>query len=278
MANAKHPQDLSGQTFGVLTVVRRVASARYWRNGISKWVCRCECGREVEVSSFNLVEGHRKSCGCKAMELTAKTLSTHGMTKTSIFQKWSSMIMRCKNPKAKNYYLYGGRGIKVCDRWLTFENFYADMGAEPSPHHSVDRINVNGDYEPKNCRWATREQQGRNKRNNRLITINGRTQCTAEWAEESGVSRNTIELRMKRGISGADLISPDPVLRPTSKNIMITYRGETKALTEWAAELNWPRSVFYTRLQQGKKGDALFAPRQIRRPSAWAKLPSGRSS
>lgn len=273
MANAKHTQDLTGQIFGVLTVVRRVTSARYWKKGISNWVCLCECGKDVEISSFNLVEGHRKSCGCVAMKLAAENLKTHGRTGTPTFKTWGSMLARCRDNKNTKYHNYGGRGISVCEHWHDFSNFYADMGERPSPKHSIDRIDVNGNYEPSNCRWATREQQGRNKRNNRLITINGRTQCTAEWAEESGVSRNTIELRMKRGISGADLISSAPVLRPTDRNIMITYRGETKALTEWAEEMNWPRSVFYNRLRQGKKGDALFAPRQVRRPSSQSKLP-----
>lgn len=119
-------------------------------------------------------------------------------TLTPEWRTWSAMRERCNTPSCRNYPDYGGRGISVCDRWDVFENFLADMGFRPSDNHSIDRIDPNGNYEPSNCRWATRKQQGRNKRNNRLLTVDGMTRTIAEWSELHGVKAGTINARVSR--------------------------------------------------------------------------------
>jgi hypothetical protein len=111
---------------------------------------------------------------------------------------WNSMMVRCRSTKSKRY---GGRGIKVCERWQTFENFYADMGPRPTENHSLDRINNEGNYEPSNCRWATWTQQARNKSNCHVLTVGSESFTIAEWAERTGIGKTTIRERIRRGWS-----------------------------------------------------------------------------
>jgi hypothetical protein len=126
----------------------------------------------------------------------------HGMFGTPEYICWSGMIQRCTNPNDRGYVNYGARGIMVCDPWrVSFENFFADMGTRPSPGHSIDRIDVNGNYEPSNCRWATAKEQLRNTRFNRMITARGKTMCLASWCDISPVSRSLIKARLKLGWS-----------------------------------------------------------------------------
>lgn len=124
----------------------------------------------------------------------------HGMRNTPEYQAWVSMIARTSNERWRDYHRYGGRGIRVCGRWReSFEAFYVDVGPRPSPEHSLDRIDVDGHYEPGNVRWATRVEQGRNKRNNRLVTSGGETASLAEWAARVGLRPGTIRMRLERG-------------------------------------------------------------------------------
>jgi hypothetical protein len=123
---------------------------------------------------------------------------SHGQSKTTTYNAWVAMRSRCYKRTDKYYSHYGGRGIRVCDRWLLFENFYTDMGPRPSPDHSLDRINNDGNYGPDNCRWATQAEQQRNRSNTVLITINGVTKCAADWADEMGMLRETLSRRMRR--------------------------------------------------------------------------------
>ena len=150
-----------GQRFGRLTAIKRIAG---------KWRCRCDCGKVVRVFRENLTSGHTRSCGCLARDVTARRNrdnARHGHCKnnqsTKIYRVWSSMLERCRSPQHHAYDRYGGRGITVCDRWLVFENFLADMGECPSGY-SLDRINNDGNYEPSNCRWATDSEQNKNRR------------------------------------------------------------------------------------------------------------------
>jgi len=115
---------------------------------------------------------------------------------------WINMKQRCQNPKSTHYQNYGGRGIRVCERWdRDFLAFVADMGERPSQNHTLDRIENNGDYEPTNCRWATRAEQGRNKRNNHLVTYQGVTKPTSAWAEQMGISGTLLRKRLEIGWS-----------------------------------------------------------------------------
>jgi hypothetical protein len=132
----------------------------------------------------------------------------HGLSDTPEHNIWLGIRKRCTNPADRVYPYYGGRGIKVCQRWDNFANFLADMGPRPSPQHSIDRYpNQDGDYEPNNCRWATRTEQMRNKSDNRLLTLGDETHCVAEWAERLGISVNTIRKRVYSGYTDEQALS-----------------------------------------------------------------------
>jgi hypothetical protein len=123
----------------------------------------------------------------------------HGMSNTKVYRAWRSMIRRCCNPKNEDYEFYGGRGITVAAEWMVFENFYKDMGEPPSPLHSLDRKEVDGNYEPDNCRWATHTEQQNNKRNNRKLTFNGETLSMSEWSRKLNLSKLLIRDRIESG-------------------------------------------------------------------------------
>lgn len=152
--------DLTGQRFGRWTVLSR---AEDYRRGIPQWSCRCDCGKAGVVRANILKAGESKSCGCLNREM--KRNYSHGLSQTRTYEAWKHMIQRCTNPHAKHFSYYGGRGITVCERWLSsFENFLADMGERP-PGLTLDRYPDNdGNYEPDNCRWATWTQQAANRR------------------------------------------------------------------------------------------------------------------
>jgi hypothetical protein len=185
------PMDLVGSKRGYLEIIAHDG----WRNGRHHYKCRCICGTECIRMRQHLQDGKQKSCGCMAPIISARANTTHGMTKRPAYRVWLGMKQRCGNALDKNY---GGRGIKVCERWMKFENFLADMG-EPLTGTQLDRINNSGDYEPGNCRWVTPSLNLRNRRVNRLITFNGETRCVTEWAEKVGLSRIVINNRLRRG-------------------------------------------------------------------------------
>lgn len=180
--------------------------------------CRYRCGRKgIEVRLSHLLSGNTKSCKCLVSEGAKKRNTTHGMSKTPTWHSWQGMMTRCYNANVIEYPDYGGRGIIVCDRWReSFENFLADMGIRPDDK-TLDRFpDKNGDYTPENCRWATQKEQGRNQRSNWLITFNGRTQCLSAWAEEVGISQESISRRIRHKgmtIEEALTIPPKPSTR-----------------------------------------------------------------
>lgn len=167
-------------------------------------LCECECGNKKWIMSCNLGLGlgRTRSCGCRRKDAQLENCRTHGQTNTAEYNTWCRIKARCLNPNSPRFSDYGGRGIKVCERWRdSFENFLEDMGERPSKEHSIDRIDVNGDYEPSNCRWATILEQGENRRSNIYLTYKGETHFIAEWARILGVTYATIYKRYKRGKS-----------------------------------------------------------------------------
>ncbi len=186
------------------------------RDGDGKpvWKLRCHCGVEFTARANNVLTGGTSSCGCvrrrSAAETGRRCNTTHGACKTPEYQTWDSMKDRCLNSTVRQYRNYGGRGIKVCERWLGengFRNFLADMGPRPSDKHSLDRINNDGDYEPGNCRWATWTEQSNNRCNNRRVTYQGREQSAAEWAREMGLPPRVVQGRLIRGWSVEDALT-----------------------------------------------------------------------
>jgi hypothetical protein len=154
--------NIVGKRFGRLVVLR---AARRMKSGKVLWYCECNCGGSTITMTSNLTSGHTQSCGCFMREQTSRARKTHGASGSVEHRTWKHIKMRCYNPKDISYKNYGGRGIIMCERWRhSAENFIADMGPKPSPKHSIDRINNDGNYEPSNCRWATRKQQNNNKR------------------------------------------------------------------------------------------------------------------
>lgn len=190
--------DITGMTFGALTVIKREGSIAVGTGVASAWLCKCDCGKTVTKPGFALRKSRGFiSCGCRKINPQL----THGMCRSAIYRRWHSMMKRCYSSSNPSFCNYGGRGISVCQRWHDFANFYADMGEPPFQGATLERINNDGNYEPENCRWATRADQSANKRNTVLITHNGVTKCLTNWARTIGLDRKTLEGRLKSGWS-----------------------------------------------------------------------------
>lgn len=198
-----------GMTFHDLTVIGPSRS-RLLKHGRHRfWKCRCKCGNKVWVDSGNLGK-NTKSCGCRRFLGNAKV---HGLTGSVEHNAWLALRDRCRNPRLKQFRDYGGRGIRVCERWdgpQGFVNFLAGMGPRPSRSHSLDRVDVNGNYEPGNCRWATHKEQSRNRRNTYAIAFNGETLCLSEWEERFGLSRGTLSNLRRNGWDIAKVLAIGP--------------------------------------------------------------------
>lgn len=160
--------------------------------------CMCTCGQKVEVMVTNIISGRTRSCGCLNDEARVANNTRHGGVGRSEYIVWRAMIRRCTDANHRGFRDYGGRGILICERWREFPNFLSDMGPRPSKEYSIDRYpNLDGNYEPGNCRWATRSQQARNRRNNHLISFNGLTLPLTDWSERTGLSESTIRARLR---------------------------------------------------------------------------------
>lgn len=190
-------KDLTGQRFGALFVVERAGSNA---SGKATWLCDCDCGKTIIVVGNKL--RRQKSCGCQRRaflsEFNKMTKTTHGMRYTRLYKIWRSMKNRCSCSSWEDYKNYGGRGITVCDEWKeSFESFRDWAFANGySDGLSIDRIDVNGNYEPSNCRWATVKQQANNTRSNLYLEFNGEVKTAKEWADELGLNYNTLYSRI----------------------------------------------------------------------------------
>ena len=188
---------IAGERYGRLVAVRQNGFIQYPSRKSVLWECVCDCGSVVTKPLSSLRSGYASSCGCLVKE--GGNRRTHGMSKTTEYHSWASMVSRCRCNRNTDYHLYGGRGIAVCERWIdSFENFISDMGMKPSKKHSIDRIDNNAGYSKENCRWATPAMQSRNKRNNRIIEFNGERKVIADWASDLGINFASLLERMEK--------------------------------------------------------------------------------
>lgn len=186
----------------------QVFFSRKNRPGYYRWHARfvCSCGKQFDALIQNVHDGKTTSCGCLSRRRKIGIASvTHGLSKTRTYKIWAHMRKRCTDKKHNRYWSYGGRGIVVCQRWESFENFLADMGECPAGR-SIDRINNDGNYEPSNCRWATYKQQNRNRSTNRILVIDGVALTIAEWAEKAGIPYHRVQLRANRGWTAKEAV------------------------------------------------------------------------
>jgi hypothetical protein len=200
--------ELAGEKYGRLTAISD--GGKRGKNGEVYWVFHCDCGNNHTARARSVIIGTTKSCGCLQKEM-AKGKAKHGHLSgyrhSPEYATWRAMLRRCKDIKFSDYYMYGGRGIKVCDRWNDFLLFLEDVGDRPEGM-TLDRFpNKDGDYEPGNVRWSTPKEQARNMRANRIIEFDGKKMCVAEWADALGIDQNTIRARLFNGWSGYRALS-----------------------------------------------------------------------
>ncbi len=221
---SKKITNLSGIRIGRLSVVERDMSKKtiYWK-------CVCDCGKKNSVQASRLIRRLTNSCGCINLEMR----TSHGMTKSREYACWQNIKARCYFKKHKSYPQYGGSGVKVCDRWInSFENFIHDMGKKPSKTHSIERINNKGDYEPSNCRWATRSEQDRNKSTNKYLEYKGLKLIESDWAKRLGISRCTLRDRLKIYKDFPDIVFFKGRLNAKAKLKIKAMDAMTKSLDE----------------------------------------------
>lgn len=187
-------KDLTGMVFGKLTVLRIGE-----KHGVNyHWICQCACGSEASIRGSALRHGEALSCGCLRKERAIKANTTHGKSKDGAYSSWQSMMHRCYDKSHDQYHRYGGNGVIVCDRWHDFSSFFEDMGSRPYGK-TIDRKNSEGNYEPNNCRWATKKEQANNRTNNKPISFNGREMNVRDWGDLLGIPWQTIYSRLRAG-------------------------------------------------------------------------------
>lgn len=199
--------NLTGKKYHKLTVLEYSHMERKY----SMWKCKCDCGNIVTIKGASVKCGNTKSCGCLGRGLKSVERNHHGHTsKYSKYNKeykiWRSMLHRCNNPNNKYYHIYGKKGIKVCERWYSYINFFKDMGPRPLPEYSLDRIDNNGNYSPENCRWANRNQQNNNKSTSKYLVYNGVTLTQSQWAKLFDITQSSIYYHLKKGANFNEIV------------------------------------------------------------------------
>lgn len=251
MRHSSNFKDITGQKFGRLTAIKYVGRNK---NKYALWECQCDCGNVVVVIGRNLRTGITKSCGCYNLDMIVERNKvihkTHGATKTRLFRIWSGIKTRCYNTNSEEYKTYGGRGIKMCEEWLssfqTFKEWALSNGYDDTL--SIDRIDYNGNYSPENCRWLTAKGQQRNKRSNKVISYNGESHCLSEWGDILGISDDVLLKRLNSKNYTLERAFSEPLNSHDHFNDIIVYNGESKTLTEWANYLSLPYNVLRSRL------------------------------
>lgn len=189
-------QDLTGRQFGRLVALRPSGSRR---SRSIEWECACSCGNTKLAGAGELMRGNVRSCGCLAKDMTSKRSRTHGRTNDPTYRSWHAMRARCRYETHVYYQRYGGRGIRVCERWQnSFDNFLQDMGERPGVEYSIERRDSDGNYEPSNCYWMLKARQSRNKSDNVWLDYGGRSMLLTDWAREMGIKKSTLWGRISR--------------------------------------------------------------------------------
>lgn len=258
--------DLTGQKFGLLVVLRHEGRNKHGKN---LWLCACDCKREGSIKTVEQGKLLRKnsptrSCGC--------LVKKHGHTgvngRSKTYRSWESMLERCYSKSSSSYKHYGEKGVSVCDRWNPregggFNNFLEDMGERPE-RKTLERIDVNKNYCPENCKWATMKEQASNKRNTVMLTFNGKTQSITAWAEETGIPYATLKKRIgtyKWSVERA-LTTPNTIkVQHKSSDIIIEINDESLCLSEWGRKYKISSATISNRLRAGWSPiDAITTP------------------
>ncbi len=255
-------KDWTGVRVGRLVVIENLGHRGPSGHRRRVWKAKCDCGKEIEIEAGNLSTAARGkrvgkrydgiSCGCARTEAAKKFGKTHGATAggkaSSEYASWSKMRQRCLNKKCKEYKWYGANGITICDRWLeSFENFLADMGEKPNKNLTIERINGLGNYEPGNCRWATKKEQSRNTRRTVRVEYKGKIRSLADLAEEAGLKNFVVYQRVvKLGWSVEDALQGG-----RATEVFLEMDGERMSIHEWAKKYSMKPMLLYGRLHTG---------------------------
>lgn len=212
VAISSMPRLKEGDKVGRLTIVCQTSYKGNSKKARKTWVVRCDCGAVKEVLDQSLRSNMTVSCGCLAKEFTSLRLKNRkeNNKQTKAYMAWRDMLQRVRNKNNPAYRHYGGRGLTVCEEWLSFDSFHSDMGEPPSSKHTLEREDNDKGYSPENCAWKLMKDQARNKRTNRLVEINGVVKCAGQWIEEEGINESLFRSRLRRGVTGKDLLLPSP--------------------------------------------------------------------
>lgn len=205
--------DITNKKYNKLTAIKLQHSLKITKKSREYWLFKCDCGNQKVISKDLVKRGQIKSCGCIKGLNRVKHGFARKNNKSRLYNIWCSMRQRCNDVNHHKYYAYGFRGVKVCDRWNKFENFLEDMKEPPTPKHSIDRIDNNGDYEPSNCRWATNYEQANNTRNNIIIEFNGETKTLSEWCNNSGIIYSKALYRFNQGYDIKTILEDNNIIR-----------------------------------------------------------------
>jgi hypothetical protein len=248
---------IPGERIGMLVTIKPFTDPD---TGYKYWFCQCDCGKR-KLIHVCVLRASAIGCGCRRGE-------NHGRTSTTEYRIWCGMIQRCTNPNHDAYHRYGGRGVKICERWRqSFSAFLQDMGPRPTPKYSLDRYPKNdGDYEPGNCRWATSKEQGRNTRVNHVVTFNGQTRCLAEWANITGIGEVTLRYRIAKFKWPIEKALTTPARAKAPKQFF-TFNGQTLCLEDWATLTGFSAATLWNRIVTSEWSieDALTTPSRGKR-------------